>query len=392
MKIVKQMNGGDGENRKLALQLFVLVFLVSGIALLARIAPAAGTPTSIATSTQPAAVTSAQQPATSTAATSNAVSQPVADTEKGSEKKAQQSQDTASSTPEATRVEKPYTSDPVDFNLINTTARAALVNIFCTPHGGSLHPVSGSGVIIDPRGVILTNAHVAQYVLLSESPQVNLTCVIRTGSPATAKYRAAVLYVPQPWVAAHAHEINDDHPLGTGEHDYALLRIVGGVNSAALPAAFPAIEPDAREAIAFVDDSVLGASYPAEFSAGSVQNSLYPVSSITQINKLFTFGSGTVDAISIGSPIEAQSGSSGGPIVNAWERLVAIITTTSEGATTAERQLRGVTLSYIDRDLTALTGAGLSTLLAGDIDAKTASFTRNQAPGLVETYIPYLSR
>jgi hypothetical protein len=377
--------------RQFALQLFVLVFLISGIALFARIAPAPGTRALVATSTQPAAVTSTQQLPTSTTATSSAPLRPTADTATSTQNTAQQSQDTASAA-EATRIEKPYASDPVDFDLINTAARAALVNIFCTPHGGSLHPVSGSGVIIDPRGVILTNAHVAQYVLLSESPLVNLTCTIRTGSPAVARYRAAVLYMPQPWVAAHAHEINDDRPLGTGEHDYALLRIIGGVNDAAAPASFPAIEPDVREAIAFVDDSVLGASYPAEFSAGSVQNSLYPVSSITQVNKLFTFGSGTVDAISIGSPIEAQSGSSGGPIINAWQRLVAIITTTSEGATTADRQLRGITLSYIDRDLTALTGSGLSALLAGDIDAKTASFTRNQAPNLVGTYISYLSR
>jgi hypothetical protein len=305
---------------------------------------------------------------------------------------AQQSHDSAESAPEATRVEHPYDSAPVDFDTSNVSTRAALVNIFCTPHGGGLRPISGSGVIIDSRGIILTNAHVAQYVLLSESPQINLTCSVRMGSPAVPRYRAAVLYMPSAWVSAHASEINDARPLGTGEHDYAFLRITGAVGSAPLPSAFPAVKPDTREAIAFVDDSVLGASYPAEFVAGSVQNSLYPVSSVTQVNKLFTFGSGTVDVISIGSSIEAQSGSSGGAIVNAWDRLVGVITTTSEGATTAERQLRGITLSYIDRDLMAQTGAGLEALLAGDIAAKTDSFTRNEAADLIETYIPYLAK
>jgi hypothetical protein len=378
--------------RQLVLQLFVLIFLVSAIGILAQVDPIRTHPLSVATSTQPAAVIAPKIPSTTSAATTSAPTKSAAATTTDAQNTAQQSQNNSASTPEATRVQHPYTIDPLDFDMINVSTRAALVNIFCTPHGGSLRPISGSGVIIDPRGVILTNAHVAQYVLLSESAQINLTCSIRTGSPATPRYRAAVLYIPQAWVDAHASEINDAHPLGTGEHDYALLHITGTTTGAPLPASFPAVESDTREAIAFVDDSVLSASYPAEFVSGSLQNSLYPVSSVTQINKLFTFGSGAVDVISIGSTIEAQSGSSGGPIVNAWNRLVGLITTTSEGDTTAERQLRGITLSYIDRDLTAQTGSGLTALLSGDIAEKTSSFTRNQVLPLIATYIPYLAK
>src|SRR6185436_12542444 len=101
--------------------------------------------------------------------------------------------------PPAVQVERapaPYSTPGESFETIDPAVRSALVNILCMPQGGSLRPISGSGVIIDPRGVILTNAHVAQYVLLSESPQINLTCSIRTGSPASPRWKAVVLYIP----------------------------------------------------------------------------------------------------------------------------------------------------------------------------------------------------
>src|SRR3989344_9558890 len=44
---------------------------------------------------------------------------------------------------------------------INIETRAALVNILCTSRTG-INGISGSGIIVDSRGVILTNAHVGQ--------------------------------------------------------------------------------------------------------------------------------------------------------------------------------------------------------------------------------------
>ncbi len=60
------------------------------------------------------------------------------------------------------------TPEPVAVQTtLNTSAialRTALVNIICyAPANGVLHSISGGGVMIDPRGIILTNAHVAQY-------------------------------------------------------------------------------------------------------------------------------------------------------------------------------------------------------------------------------------
>ena len=294
---------------------------------------------------------------------------------------------------QAVRIKGPYSFAPVPFESINAITRAALVNILCSPRGaGSLSPVSGSGVIIDQRGVILTNAHVAQYVLLAQSARTNLTCTIRTGSPATPRWSAEVLYIPPVWVEAHAHEITTDRPSGTGEHDYALLRITGSVDQSPLPDPFPYVAPDTREAIGFQGDQVLAVSYPAEFLAAGAQFTMYPASSITTIGQLMTFVAKTVDLISLGGIIEAQGGSSGGAVVNPWARLIGIITTTSEGDTTAARDLRAITLSYISRDLAVQTQFDLATILGGDVVAQALDFNTRTAPHLVDLYIAQLSK
>lgn len=290
------------------------------------------------------------------------------------------------------RIKDPYATPPFAFTTVNEMARAAVVNILCMSSTAAIRPISGSGVIIDPRGIILTNAHVAQYVLLSESTRIDLQCSIRTGAPAVARWTPQVMYMPHAWVEEHAKEIREPQPLGTGEHDYALLYIGGSVDQRPRPDAFPYLSPDTREAIAFLGDDVLVAAYPAEFLGGTIaQFNLYPGTSITSVKQMQTFRTGSVDAISLGGVIQAQSGSSGGAAVNAWGRLVGILTTTSEGKTTAERDLRAVTLSYIDRDLTVQMGTGLSGMLQGDPSAKTIEFTASTAPRLLKLLIEQLS-
>lgn len=285
------------------------------------------------------------------------------------------------------RIKDPYTTAQLPSAVINATARAALVNIMCMPSGGSLHPISGSGVIIDPRGIILTNAHVAQYVLLSEDEDVNLSCVIRTGSPASSKWIAEVVYLPPAWAQEHASELNTSRPLGTGEHDYAFLRIIASSNNAPLPATFPFMTPDSREAIGFLNDKVMVAGYPAEFLGGmGMQSNLFAASSFSSIRQLITFGTSSVDSISLGGVIEAQSGSSGGAVVNMWGRLIGMISTMTDGTTTSQRDLRAITLSYIDHDLTLQTGMNMNAFLAGNIDDREQDFNDRLAPDILQLY------
>lgn len=303
-------------------------------------------------------------------------------------------QSSSSSSPvQAEPAPPPYSFPPKSFETVDVAARSALVNILCMPESGTLRPISGSGVLIDPRGIILTNAHVAQYVLLSESQQINLSCTIRTGSPAVPRWKATVLYMPPVWVNDHYKDLNASRVIGTGEHDYALLFITSDVEGNHISNPLPYLPVDARENIAFEGDAVLGAGYPAEFAGGiAAQQGLYAVTSISKIRQLLTFQTASIDVLSIGGVIEAQGGSSGGPLVNAWGFVIGIISTTSEGATTAERDLHVLSLNYIGRDFALQTGRTFKALLAGNPTEEAVTFSRQTAPDLVKKYVDYLMR
>lgn len=291
------------------------------------------------------------------------------------------------------RLPDPYPTPPLPFSAINADARAALVNIQCYATGATpLHSISGSGIIVDSRGVILTNAHIAQYVLLSEVPEFNLNCVVRAGAPARPLYHARVLYMPASWVEKHASEITEAQPVGTGEHDYAFLAITSA-ESGILPASFPALSPDSRDAIAFPGDSALIASYPAELvGAFAAQNDLFPMTTVAPIRALMTFATSSVDTLALGGVIEAQGGSSGGAIVNAWDRIIGLITTTSEASTTADRDLHAVTTSYIDRDLRDATGQSIDQFLDRPLANIEHAFDASLAPTIIQKYVTVLSK
>jgi hypothetical protein len=285
----------------------------------------------------------------------------------------------------------PPPSPPLlDPEVVNASLRTSLVNILCTTsNGGLFRPISGSGIIIDTRGIILTNAHVAQFLLLQDYPSKNnIQCVVRTGSPAQAKYTAELLYVPSRWIGDNASQLKSSVETGTGENDYALLRITGTTSGAPLPSSFPAV------AVGLDDPSegeeTVVAAYPAQFLGGNtIQTNLYASSAVTPIHSLYTFGSNTIDAFSVGSTVVSQSGSSGGAVARLQDgALVGIIATATAGDSTSARDLHAISLSYIDRSLKALGKGGLvHFLLDGDIATKAADFNANVAPQLTQQLI-----
>jgi S1-C subfamily serine protease len=288
-----------------------------------------------------------------------------------------------------------YYTSPLSFDTINVLARAATVNIICRTPSATLRPISASGVIVDSRGVILTNAHIGQYFLLADHPQPEhaVTCTIRTGSPAREKYTAELMYMPTTWVENHASQITTEHAMGTGEEDWALLRITGTTDTSPTPALFPFVFPDIRQTITFSDENVLLASYPAGFlHSTSILGNLFAASTIVRVGQLYTFNDGSVDALSLGGNIVAQAGSSGGAVVNQWGRLTGIITTSSEAATTDTRELRAITLFHVNRSAQAYIAGGLYGLLAQDPTEVAQAFRRDTGPTLANLLYQELSK
>jgi hypothetical protein len=279
------------------------------------------------------------------------------------------------------------------FASINMKTRESIVNILCTSeYGGLFRPISGSGIIIDPRGVILTNAHVAQYTLLKDYLFEDfMKCIARIGSPARATYTITPLYIPQHWIEKHAKQIDAENPSGTGESDYALLLITGRTDpflSANKSLQFLSIQTD-NDLIA-IGEKVLVAGYPAGFLGGiATQKDLYLTSTVTTIMQEFTFNQNTnkVDLISLGGSVVAQKGSSGGAVVNTKGELIALVVTSTDAETTDKRDLRATTLGHINRDLILHNGTTLSAFLSGDLGVKADTFNNTIASTLTDLLV-----
>lgn len=295
----------------------------------------------------------------------------------------------ATSTPPIVRQTPPPTpipAPPVSFETVNENARKAVVNILCTANpSGPLSPITGSGIVVSPNGLILTNAHIAQYFLLKDfnNQKDFLTCTIRTGNPAYPSYTAELVYIPPAWVEKHKTDIIKDNPQSTGEYDYAFIRITGRTDGTPAPENFPFIPPNLIE-FTEINTPVVLVSYPAGFLGGqTIIQSLYQSSTVTVVSDRYTFGDNTVDLISLGGSVVAQKGSSGGATVDQNGELIGLITTSSDGQTTASRELRAITSAYIQRDLIKSAAQTISSLASNSVSfAKT--FNANVVPGLTK--------
>ncbi len=279
---------------------------------------------------------------------------------------------------------------------LNTRARAALVNILCTTkRGGSFSPISGSGVFIDSRGVILTNAHVGQYFLLKDFLTRDfLDCVVRSGEPARNNYRATLLYLSPPWVDQNASKITAEEATSTGENDFALLLVTESTDhEISLPSEFPYLPIQFDDRIIQSGNEALAAGYPAGFLSGiTIQRDLYPSSSVVTIGNVFSFREQTADIFSIGGSVVAQQGSSGGAVVSPTGALVGLIVTSSKAKATGDRNLNALTMSHLERSFSADTGKSLGLFLAEDVAENARLFNKNVAPLLKQKLVRALTR
>ncbi len=286
-------------------------------------------------------------------------------------------------------------SPKVAFTIINTQTRAATVNILCTvKNGNTTEVVTGSGVIVDPRGVVLTNAHVAQFFLLiGNHPPGVTTCSVRTENPSTDPFEAKLLYLPPAWINKHAKDIDNLKPLGTGENDYAFLLLTDPKNPKVYPETLlPFISINTAQENIDVGDGVLIAGYPARTVIKEKENieQLTLSSTIAIIEKLFTFEEQTLDLLSLGDTTLSYKGSSGGAVVDEYNMLIGIINSSTDGPTAKERKLRAITLAHIDRSLKKYTGFDLNFWLLGNLALKAKLYNSGVAPALTSQLVQEL--
>lgn len=295
--------------------------------------------------------------------------------------------------------ERPVASTPVvvepepDFVAINELARKATVNILCSTKGGELSPISGTGAVVEPNGLILTNAHIGQYLLLKDFTQKDyIQCIARIGSPAYPKYNLELVYISPTWVANNKTLLKEQNPKGTGEDDFAFLRITGMVDKSNLPENIPFVTMNIRENI-LRDEPVLLSSYPAGFLGGlSILQDLSITTAVTKVQDLFTFKDGSIDLIAVGGTVVSQKGSSGGLVVDKHSTLIGVISTSSDGDTTSQRALNAITLSYIDRDLQKELKFGLKEFLSQTPENFAKSFASTTAPLLTKIITDELTK
>ena len=274
-----------------------------------------------------------------------------------------------------------------NLSIADKQLRSALVNIICIASPESpARSISGSGIIIDSRGTILTNAHIAQEFLLKDYPtKDSVECTIRTGNIAKSTYEAELTYISPAWVIANSDSLTKANPTGTGEDDFALLSITKSLTKDPLPAAFNHVALDFGEQQK--NEVVLAAGYPASFlDAESIRRNLVLVSSAATVRDVFTFTGNTVDVISLGGVPLAQQGSSGGGVANVRGELIGIVVTSSLSGATSNRDLRAITLGHINRSFVKQSGVALPYFLAGNLTFEREQFMSSIAP-LLETLL-----
>lgn len=289
----------------------------------------------------------------------------------------------------------PVNESSLDVSVVNSIARNALVNIICTSQqGGLLQPITGSGMIIDRRGVILTNAHIGQYFLLKDYLIKDfLTCNIRVGSPAVNTYKGELLYISPTWVRNNYQKISSSNPKGTGEDDFALILITGSTKEGvSLPSEHPSVGLEITAELPRVNDSVLVAGYPAGFLSGqTIQKELYAVSTVAKVMEVFTFSENSLDLFSVGGNIAAQKGSSGGGILNFKGNLLGIVVTATDATQTNDRDLRAITLFHVNESMKKNSGTDLNNYLLGNLSSKSLQFREVIAPELKDLLLSALN-
>lgn len=257
------------------------------------------------------------------------------------------------------------TPTPSDTNLAE-----AIVRVTCVQKTDKFKKtISGTGFFVSSRGIIITNAHVAQFMLLQGlEDQGTINCSVSANN---MTHDIDLLYLSPTWLVEHASLISDLNPKGSGENDFALLYVTDGQGKsfAHLP---PATNPLPKS---MKGDTVILVGYPKEGGTGSNVRT----TATTSIRGLFTYEDGGYsDVISLEESPLGYNGASGGPVIDHLGRSIGMIATKSNSSTV----LNAITMSHINRSIKYETGLDLISILESDLSVQARLFKEVISPVL----------
>lgn len=260
---------------------------------------------------------------------------------------------------------------------VETQLEKATVNVFCRMKvGGATFQTTGTGSFVDSRGVIITNAHVAQYFLLASTTDAKSKnrCSIRTGSPAKEAYHAELLYMPLSWTEQYKGKVSKkSEGKGSGDNDFVLLYIT----DAKAGTVFPTLP---ISTVVTSDMPVSVAGYPADrLDFDGVKSGLKRIVASSSVTAIRSFTKPNQDILLVAPSKAGHKGVSGGPVVDSSGALVGIATTIGSDKEKDLVSLRALTVNNIDRTIRAETGLSLSSMLSGDLKTR-ASITELSLP------------
>lgn len=220
----------------------------------------------------------------------------------------------------------------------------AIIQVFCITPGKFF---AASGAIVSQRGLVLTNAHVAEIVR-DAGPD---NCQARHGSPADPFAKLGIVFIAD----TTAKIGNTEVP----QTDFAFLRLADPTEP------FRAAEIGMADAADGATLLTLG--YPSEFLQvlTASNNATLVFSSLVVAGFADLDGDATTaEAYLFRGGLALQQGSSGTAIFNPAGKIVGLMFATTKGETTAKREGVALTMSYIDTVLQAATGQGLLEFIA----------------------------
>ncbi len=271
---------------------------------------------------------------------------------------------------------------------VNEKISSSVVNIYCQARRGSyIETITGSAVEVDPSGVYLTNAHVAIYVMLSDTePTGTVSCYIREGNPVKKIYEARSVYVPSSWVYSHknAYSLNIELT-GTGEKDYALIK--RGISNPNLKTSeFPSewSSPIITNLPTKGQDIILS-GYPV-FDKSVVSSALYLLTSDSSILNIFDLNNEPSALFDSLSTRLAQIGSSGGGAFDTQGNLFGIMDAEIDNTPGELPSERIIGINYIKNDILKDTGKSFENIIS-NANTESQNFIKNSAPALSKILI-----